>query len=110
MPTEDHLRAYGSEAAALQDVITAAPELNVPLHPHLPYLYGHIIWAVRHEMARTVEDALARRTRSLLLDARASIDSASRVADVMACELGKDITWKADQTDRFIAMAKGYLP
>lgn len=110
MPTEDHLRVYGSEAAALQDVIAAAPELNVPLHPRLPYLYGHIIWAVRHEMARTVEDALARRTRSLLLDARASIDSASRVADVMACELGKDITWKADQTDRFIALAKGYLP
>ena len=51
-------------------------ELDKPLHPRLPYCAGEVVWAVRQEMARTVEDVLARRTRALLLDTRASVEIA----------------------------------
>ena len=71
---------------------------------------GHVSWAARHEMARTIEDVLARRTRGLLLDARASIEAAPRVARVLAAELGKDAAWEKAQVDSFRELAAGYLP
>ncbi len=56
------LRAYGSDALAIQDLIRDDPALGAPLHPALPYLGAEVVWALRAEMARTVEDVLARRT------------------------------------------------
>ena len=70
---------------------------------------GEIIWSVKNEMARTVEDFLSRRTRSLLLDARASIEAASKVADIMAKELHKNKAWKRNQILRYTELAKGYV-
>ena len=64
--------------------------LSEPLHPALPYVKAEVIWAARHEMARTVEDVLARRTRALFLNARAALAMAPAVADLMASELGWD--------------------
>lgn len=69
-----------------------------------------VVRAVREEMARTVEDVLARRTRTLFLDARASIDLAPKIAERMAKELGKDTAWCARQIEPFIALAKASLP
>jgi glycerol-3-phosphate dehydrogenase len=60
-------------------------------------------------MARTVEDVLARRTRSLLLNARAAIEMAPRAAELMARELGRDGVWEAEQIRAFTEVAKGYL-
>ena len=67
-------------------------------------------WACREEMARTVEDVLARRTRSLLFDARAAIDAAPAVAEIMAAELARDAAWAAAQVNDFTAVARGYVP
>ncbi|MGC4053536.1 MAG: glycerol-3-phosphate dehydrogenase C-terminal domain-containing protein [Paludibaculum sp.] len=67
------------------------PERGVRLHAALPYLESEVIWAARWEMARTVEDVLARRTRALLLNARAAMDMAPRVAELLAGELGMDV-------------------
>ncbi len=75
----------------------------------LPYLTGEIIWAARHEMALTVEDFLARRTRALLLDARASQAMAPRVAELLAAELGFDSAWQAEQVRVYRELADGYL-
>jgi glycerol-3-phosphate dehydrogenase len=61
-------------------------------------------------MASQVEDVLARRLRALFLDARASLEIAPKVADLLASELGRGEAWKADQIDRFRALAAGYLP
>jgi glycerol-3-phosphate dehydrogenase len=82
------LAVYGSDAPAIQALIRANPELEAPLHPHLPYCGAEVIWAARHEMARTVEDVLARRTRALFLNARAASAMAQSVARLMATELG----------------------
>jgi glycerol-3-phosphate dehydrogenase len=69
-----------------------------------------VFWAVRHEMARTVDDVLARRTRALALDARAALRMAPAVARLLAAELGKDEAWQRRQLEDFAAIARGYLP
>ena len=61
------------------------------------------------EMAQTVEDVLARRTRALLLDARAAMEAAPDTAALMAASLGRDEAWQAAQIGEFRALAKGYL-
>ena len=85
------------------------PELGEKLHPDLPYLKVEVIWAVREEMALTVEDVLARRTRALLLDARASISMAPHVASIMAKELGFRRKWRNEQVRLFTEYANGYI-
>jgi glycerol-3-phosphate dehydrogenase len=67
------------------------------------------VWAARNEMARTVDDVLARRTRSLLFDARAAIEIAPEVARLLAAELGRDEAWEKNQIEEFTTMARGYL-
>ena len=80
-----------------------------PLHPRLPYTAAEVIWAVRQEMARTVEDVLARRTRSLFLDARAAMEMAPGVARMVAEELKRDDAWEKEQVVSFLKVAAGYL-
>ena len=103
------LEVYGSDAPAIQDIIRDTPENQLPLHPELPTLTGEVVWAVRNEMARTVEDFLSRRTRSLLLNARASIEMAPKVAELMAEELKRDSAWKQDQVKKYEELANGYF-
>ena len=90
-------------------MIASDPAWALPLHPALPYQRGEVAWHARHEMARTVEDALARRTRALLLDARAAIEAAPLTARLLAAELGRDAAWEHAQTAEFTALARGYV-
>jgi glycerol-3-phosphate dehydrogenase len=68
-----------------------------------------VVWAARNEMARTVEDVLARRTRALFLDAHAAIEAAPRVAEVLARELGRTEQWKTRDLEAFVSVARGYV-
>jgi len=104
-----HLAVYGADARSVQEVLDEDPQYAKPLHPDHPYLAGEVVWAVRREMARTVEDFLSRRRRVLPTDARASIEMASAVATLMARELGRDRRWADDQTTAFEKLARGYL-
>jgi glycerol-3-phosphate dehydrogenase len=103
------LSIYGADAPAIQDVIAENAAWEARLHADLPYCSAEVIWAVRHEMARTVEDVLARRTRALFLNARAALAIAPRIAALMAAELGHDSSWQARQVDAFANTAKSYL-
>ena len=85
------------------------PEWGKKLYPQYDYMQAEVIWAVRHEMARTVEDVLARRIRLLFLDARAAIEAASLTAKIMADELGKDNEWQEEQIKAFGKVAANYL-
>jgi glycerol-3-phosphate dehydrogenase len=105
-----HWRAYGSDVPHLRELLRENVEWSEPLHPGLPGCAGEVIWATRREMARTVEDVLARRTRALLLDARASAECAPAVASLMARELKRDDRWQKEQVSAFRALAEGYLP
>ncbi len=100
---------YGSDRAFLTDIIQEQPKLAEKLHPNYPFTKAQVVWAVRAEMARTVEDFLARRIRILLLDARASMKMAPEVAFVMAQELDYDQSWVSEQTEKYIQLAKAYL-
>jgi glycerol-3-phosphate dehydrogenase len=108
-PPSSPLQVYGAEARELQRFLREDPVRAEPLHPRLPYMGGQVLWAARHEMARTVEDVLARRTRSLLLDARAAMEAAPRAAALLAAELGRDPAWAQAQVEEFRALARGYL-
>jgi glycerol-3-phosphate dehydrogenase len=105
----DHLYVYGSDESALLDLAKENADWGNKMHPDMPYTQAEVIWGVRHEMARNVEDILARRVRSLFLNARAAIDMAPLVASLIAKELGKDAAWEKDQVDTFTVLANGYL-
>ena len=105
----DDLAHYGSDAVAVRGLMRDRPELKEQLDDRLPMRAAQVVWGARHEMARSVEDILARRTRSILLDAQASIDVAPRVAELMADELGYDEAWQEEQVDAYTELAKGYL-
>lgn len=103
-----HLAGYGSDAAGIRALIAGEPALAEPLHPRLEFLRAEVVWHVRQEMARTVEDVLARRTRALLLDARASQEAAPAVAALMARELEADAAWQERQVRDYRTLAEGY--
>lgn len=97
---------YGADAAALKKNINGAH--NTWLSESLKIHEEQVRWAVRHEMARTVEDVLARRTRALLLDAKESIRICSDVAHIMASELNLDRDWIDEQINGYIQLAAQY--
>jgi glycerol-3-phosphate dehydrogenase len=103
------LSAYGSDALPIQALMRDNPDLSTPLNPALPYTGAEVIWAVRSEMAETVEDVLARRTRALFLNAPAAIKMADRVAGLMAAETKKDAEWRDQQVRAFLAVAQNYV-
>jgi glycerol-3-phosphate dehydrogenase len=102
------LDVYGSDALGIQDLMRETPSLAEPLHDALPYTGAEVVWAARHEMARTVEDVLARRTRALFLNARAAAAMAPEVARLMAAELGWDASRQAAEVAAFLVLARGY--
>jgi len=104
------LSVYGSDAPAIEKLGEADPSLAGPLHGALPYSAAEVVWAAREEMARTVEDVLARRTRALFLNARAAIEMAPRVAALMARELGWNAAREQAQLQAFHETAHGFLP
>ncbi|MCD8071941.1 MAG: glycerol-3-phosphate dehydrogenase/oxidase [Alistipes sp.] len=105
----DHMYVYGSDADAVRELIASSPEYSRPIHPSYPHKLGEAAWAVREEMALTVEDVLARRVRLLFLDARAAIEAAPAVAALIARERGMDQKWEALQVEQFTALARNYL-
>jgi glycerol-3-phosphate dehydrogenase len=99
---------YGSDAGGLEDLIRKKPEWNERLHPNLPVRAAEVVWAVRHEMARDLEDILSRRTRALLLDTKASVEIASAVAEIAAKELKQKAAWRKAQIESFLELARNY--
>jgi glycerol-3-phosphate dehydrogenase len=108
-PEEEFLEVYGSDAPKLMALIKEDRHLGEPLHSELPYRAVEVVWAARNEMARTLDDVLSRRTRALLLDARASIEIAPNVAQLMARELGKKSQWEKLQVEEYTELAKRYI-
>jgi glycerol-3-phosphate dehydrogenase len=105
---------YGSDLPALralsaQNSSFQHSNLDSLLHPRLPFRLREVVWAARYEMARSVEDVLARRTRALFLDARAAIEAAPAVAEILARELHRCDGWKENDLRNFQETAKGYL-
>lgn len=107
--TTEWERVYGSDLIELQNLSREDAQMNELLHPRLPFRRREVVWAVRYEMARTLEDVLARRTRALFMNAQAAIDMAPTVASIMARELKRSEEWEAGSLAKFAAVARGYL-
>jgi len=103
------LAIYGADAEKIRELIEENPILGEKLHADLPYCAAEIVWATRFEMARTLEDVLARRTRVLFLNARAAIEIAPKAAEIMRRESGEDENWANKQLEDFVAVARNYL-
>ena len=106
---DGHWGIYGFDAQPIQDLTKENKEWGAKLHPDFPNIEAEVIWAVREEMAMKVEDALARRIRMLFLDAQAAIDTAPKVAELMAKEMGKDEKWIESELAEFTKTASKYL-
>lgn len=104
------LAAYGSDAADIEALLASDAEMSESIHPRLSLTVGEVIWACRSEMARTVDDMLARRVRALIRDARAALEAAPRVARIMASELNRDANWVDVQIAEFAEIAAAYIP
>ncbi len=102
------LAVYGADAPAILRLGNEDPSLARRLHPELPCVAAEILWAVRSEMARNVEDVLARRTRALFLNSRAAVQMAPAVAELMARELRRGEDWRSQQIAAFAALAANY--
>lgn len=105
----DPLYVYGTDADEIRSLVASAPEMGERLHPEYAFTKGEVVWIVRNEMARTLEDVLARRLRILFMDARAALAMAPAVVAVLAGERGKDDTWQAAQLDDFKRVASHYI-
>ncbi len=103
------LGVYGSDGEAILALAAADERLGQQLHPALPYIAAEVVWGVREEMARTLDDVLSRRTRALFLNARAAMEMAPAVARLMAQELGAGQDWIEQQLQQFNDEAGKYL-
>lgn len=98
---------YGSDTPLIRQHMNGSS--NEWLSEELKIHKTQIKWAIEHEMARTVEDVLSRRTRALLLNAKESRRIAPECAAIMANVLGKDEQWKKDQVETFNKLAEQYI-
>lgn len=98
---------YGSDAAPLMQSMNGST--GVWISESLKIHKMQVYWAVEHEMARTVEDVLSRRTRALLLDAKESIRICLQVAKLMAEALGKDEAWIENEVKQYTSVAEQYI-
>ncbi|NYF80249.1 glycerol-3-phosphate dehydrogenase/oxidase [Granulicella arctica] len=104
--SDRYLREYGTDASTVLTLMAHDLDLAESIDSELPYTFAQVLYAVREEMARTVEDVLSRRTRSILLDAKAAMRAAPQVAALMAKELGQTSEWQQSQVAAFNQLAQ----
>ncbi|RNC83048.1 MAG: glycerol-3-phosphate dehydrogenase/oxidase [Balneola sp.] len=105
----DHLHVYGSDIVGINRLLKEQSDLSEKVHPDLPYIKAEVIWAIRNELAVTIDDVLSRRTRALLLDAEASVEAAPLVGRMLADEFGFDEAWVIQEVKEYEAMARNYI-
>lgn len=105
----NHLYIYGSDTTAIKTLMESDAKMAEKLHPRYDYTAAEAVWAVREEMALSVEDILARRVRLLFIDARAAIEAAPQVARIIAGELGHGQDWVDRQVREFTELAQRYI-
>lgn len=108
-PQNERLKIYGDRAHEIEQIIDERPGTGSRLHQELPYTRAEIIWICRKEMPINLDDILSRRTRALIINARASLDITPQVAEIMARELGFDLKWQAKQLKEYKQLVTSYV-
>lgn len=109
LKSDYHLKFYGSDLKSYVGFEKLDPSYSNKIHPKYNFTKGQIVWSIKYEMARTVEDFLSRRIRLLLLDAKAAKESAASVANIMATALEKDAIWEQNQVSTFHKLTEKYI-
>lgn len=109
MADPDPLAIYGTDRMGIKKLTVENESWEIPLSGKTGITPAQIIWAIRHEMALTVEDVLARRTRILFIDAQAAYNLAPKVASIMMKEMNKNEEWKESQISSFLKLSERYL-
>lgn len=104
----NRLKIYGRGADEIDAMMQSDEMLRIPVAAGLPCTEAEVIWIVRNEMPCTVTDVLARRTRALIIDAKASVKAAPLVAEIMARELGYDAAWQKREVEEYGKLASNY--
>ena len=107
--SNESFSVYGADKEGIKQLINEDKTNGISLSEDIMITPAQIIWAVRKEMARTVEDVLARRIRVLFIDARIACKLAPKVASIMMKELNENEEWKNRQIEAFSDLAKGYI-
>ena len=107
--TDNWDNVYGSDIEKINMLMVEDRDFSILLHPDFTFNTAHVVWAVREEMALTVEDVLARRVRLLHLDARKALEVSPVVASIMAKEMNKNKSWENAQIIEFKKLAKEYI-
>lgn len=104
----NHCYVYGSDEPALHELESTDAEFQKKISPKYDYTVGEVVWAVRHEMARTIDDVLARRVRLLYIDAREALRVAPEVAQIIARERNLPQSWVDSQVLEFDSIARNF--
>lgn len=104
-----HFDIYGNDAINIKELISQDSKLGEIIHKNYPYTKAEVIWFIRNEMAETVEDILARRIRLLFIDAKAAIETAPVVAQLLKTEKNRTQEWEEQQIEQFNKLAHQYL-
>lgn len=103
-----YLDIYGSDKAKIEELMRNEPDLSEKLHPNFPYNKAEVVWAIKNEMAETIEDVLSRRLRVLFIDAKAAMEMAPVVASILAKALHNGKDWEQQQVEIFNNLALNY--
>ncbi|HUX94566.1 MAG TPA: glycerol-3-phosphate dehydrogenase/oxidase [Bacteroidales bacterium] len=103
------LKIYGEGYDEIEKMITEDPGSGLPLHKDLPYTRAEILWICKNEMPLHLDDVLARRTRAILLNARASAEIAPDVVGIMAEKLGYDSNWQKKELESYNELINKYI-
>lgn len=103
----NRLLIYGSGCREILEM--TGDGMFVRIHPSLPYTRAEVIWICRNEMPVNIEDVLARRTRALFLNAKASLEMSPQVAAIMARETGQGQEWIKKQLEEYGEVVKKYV-
>lgn len=104
-----HWQVYGTDYEKIQELVKEKPQLGEKLHTDYAFIAAEVVWACHQEMVVNIEDFLARRIRFLLLDAKASLEVAPKVAKIMAEELNKEDSWIEKEIENYSTLVKNYI-
>ncbi|WP_421943549.1 glycerol-3-phosphate dehydrogenase/oxidase [Pedobacter sp.] len=104
-----YLDIYGSDKEKIEELMRTEADLCEKLHPDFPYNKAEVVWAIKNEMAETIEDILSRRLRVLFIDAKAAMEMAPVVAAILAKALHTDKDWEQQQVEIFNNLASNYI-
>ena len=99
---------YGSRASKVADLIKKDADLSEKLTPQYPHIKVEVVYCATEEMACSVRDFVARRTRLELMDWEAALAVTPEVARLMGSVLGWTEAKTASETTHYSTLIRQF--